>query len=69
MIVYDVFWETIKRKNISTYALINKYNISPPTIDRLRHNKPLRTTTLDDLCTILDCKLQDIAIYKPNKNR
>lgn len=36
MIVYDKFWETMKRCGESTYTLINRYNISSGTIDRIR---------------------------------
>lgn len=63
MIVYAPFWETLKRKKISTYVLINKYNVSSSTINRLRHNMPISTTTLDDLCKFLDCSISDIIEY------
>ena len=69
MISYEPFWKTIEKKNISTYKLINTYDISPPTIDRLRHNKPIRTTTIDDLCRILECDVSDIIKYKNDKDR
>ena len=63
MIVYDKFWETLKKRNISTYALINSHNISSSTLTRLRHNKPLSTVTLNDLCRILNCRLDEVASY------
>lgn len=63
MIVYDPFWKTLKEKNISTYVLINKYKMSSSTINRLRHNQPISTTTLDDLCGFLDCDVSDIIEY------
>ena len=49
MIDYSPFWETLKKSNESTYTLINKHHISSSTIDKLRKNKPLNTTTLNDL--------------------
>lgn len=67
MIVFDPFWNTLKKKNISTYTLINKYKISSSTISRLRNNKPISTTTLDDLCRYLDCQVSDILKYTPSK--
>lgn len=63
MISYEPFYETIKNKNISTYRLINTFGLSRSLIDRLKHNKPISTVTLNDLCTILDCKVEDILIY------
>ncbi|MBR6157475.1 MAG: helix-turn-helix transcriptional regulator [Lachnospiraceae bacterium] len=61
MITYDRLWKTMKKKNISQYVLINKYKISRATISSLKHNRNVTTETLGKLCTILDCKLSDIA--------
>ena len=63
MISYKPFYDTIKKKGITTYKLIKDYNISRSLIDRLKHNKPLTTVTIDDLCKILDCKIEDILVY------
>ena len=67
MISYEPFYKTIKTKNISTYKLINEYRISRSLLDRLKHNKPITTVTINDLCTILDCKVEDIVNYIPDK--
>ena len=64
MISYEPMYETMKKKDISTYKLINTYGLSRSLIDRLKHNKPITTVTLNDLCEILDCKVEDIIIYK-----
>lgn len=66
MIVYKPFWETLKSSSETTYTLINKYRISSATLDKLRKNKPITTTTLNDLCRILNCKIEDIAQYIPS---
>ena len=66
MIVYSPFWETLKTSEESTYTLITKHRISSSTIDKLRNNKPITTTTLNDLCRILECKVEDIALYIPS---
>ena len=68
MIIYDPFWRTIKEKHVSTYALINKFGISSATIDRLRKNEGISTSKIDDLCKILDCKVEDIICYVPDEN-
>ena len=68
MIEYSPFWKTLKESPETTYSLINKYHISSATIDKLRKNKPMNTTTLNDLCRILDCDLEDIAIYVPSRD-
>ena len=68
MIVYSPFWETLKDSKESTYTLITKYRISSSTIDKLRNNKPITTTTMNDLCRILECRVEDIALYVPSDN-
>lgn len=65
MISYRPFWNTLELSNETTYTLIHKHNLSSATIDKLRHNKPLTTTTINDLCRILDCTVQDILLYIP----
>jgi DNA-binding Xre family transcriptional regulator len=66
MIVYDRLWQTMKRKGISQYKLIKDYHISTGQLDRLRKNENVSTFTLDQLCTILDCQLEEIAEYRPD---
>lgn len=68
MIVYTPFWKTLRDSKESTYTLINRHRVSSSTIQKLRDNKPLNTTTINDLCKILDCDIQDIAHYIPNEN-
>ena len=63
MISYEPFYETLKAKNTTTYKLIKDFNVSRGLLDRLKHNKPISTVTLNDLCDIHDCQVQDILIY------
>ena len=53
MIVYDKLWKTMKKKKISQYMLIHKYNVSTGQLDRLRKNENVNTKTLDMLCKYL----------------
>lgn len=67
MISYEPLYKTMKEKNITTYTLITKHNLSRSLIDRLKHNKPITTVTLNDLCKILSCRVEDIMVYIPEK--
>ena len=64
MIVYDRLWQTMKQKGVSQYKLIKEYGFSSGQLDRLRKNENVSTFTLDQLCKILDCQLEDVAEYK-----
>ncbi len=64
MISYKPLWDTLKRKKISTYALIQKYGISSATIDRMKKGNGISTAKIDDLCKILDCRVEDIIVFE-----
>lgn len=68
MISYEPLYETMKRKNITTYKLITQYGISRSLLDRLKHNKPISTVTLDDLCRILECEVCEVLVYKKSND-
>ncbi|MCR5060530.1 MAG: helix-turn-helix transcriptional regulator [Saccharofermentans sp.] len=63
MIVYDKLWETMRNKGITQYKLINDYHISAGQLSRMRANANVSTHTLDTLCRILDCRIEDIATF------
>lgn len=69
MVKYDRLWETMKRKNVSQYRLINHYKISAGQLGRLRKNRYVSTHTLEMLCRILDCGVEDVIeiVFDPSE--
>ena len=67
MIVFDKLWGVMKEKGVSTYLLRDKCGIDSKTIRRLRANDNMETKTLNKLCAVLDCRLEDIAEYLPDE--
>lgn len=65
MISYAPLWETMKRCGATTYTLQVKGHISSSTIRRLRAGESVSTNTLDALCAILNCTLDDVVEYLP----
>lgn len=63
MIKYDKLWETMKRKGITKYRLTKDYNISKSLLHRLKNNQGISMNTIDTLCDILDCSIEDIATH------
>ena len=57
----------MKEKGFSTYQLREKCGIDSKTIRRLRANDNMETKTLNKLCAVLDCRLEDIAEYIPDE--
>lgn len=65
MISYRPFYDTLLKKGVTEYALIYKFGLPANTIHRMKHGKAITTTTLDTLCEILECKVEDILEYVP----
>jgi len=57
----------MKERGISQYKLLKDYKFSSGQLDRLRKNQNVSTYTLNQLCSILQCKLEDIAEYVEEK--
>lgn len=68
MISYALLWKTMEEKGITTYTLINKYNINPRTINNLKHNKSITMFTMEKLCQILNCQAESIVEFTEEKN-
>lgn len=66
MISYDNLWNVMKQREITQYALIKKYNVSPGQITRLKRNESVSTHTIDVFCKILNCEVGDIMRYIPD---
>ena len=64
MITYGPFWKALKNLGISQYKLINEYGFSTGTLDSLRKNRPVNTTTINDICRKLNLKVEQVIEYK-----
>lgn len=62
MIVYNRLWNTMTEKGVTQYKLVNK-GISHSTLARLKNNQPVNTDTINKLCYILDCNVEDVMEY------
>lgn len=69
MIRYDKLWETMKRKGITQYDLYTRHNINRSQLNRLRHNQNVEINTIDKLCNILSCRVEDVLEHFPDENR
>lgn len=65
MINYEPFWLTLKQKEITKYQLIYHWGISSNTLRRMKRNEAISSTTLNELCLILNCNIPDIMQFHP----
>lgn len=66
MIRFDKLWKTMDEKGITTYKLREQCGIDSKTIRRLKANDNMETKTLNKLCAVLNCRLEEIAEYIPD---
>ena len=60
MISYNRLWETMEKREISQYRLIKEFGLSSGQMSRLKKNTYVSTHTLETLCRILDCRIEDV---------
>ena len=65
--MFDPLWETMKRRGVSQYTLIKEYGVSTGTLDALRKNRSITLNTLNDLCRILQCPVENVIRYIPDE--
>lgn len=63
MISYKPFFQTLLKKNVTEYNLIFKQGLSANTIHRMKKGQAITTKTIDELCFILNCGVEDIIEY------
>ena len=60
MIDYSPLWNTLRSKGISQYLLVRSYHFSSGQMSRLKKNTYVSTHTLETICRILDCRIEDV---------
>lgn len=68
MIKYDRLWNTMKNRGITQYDLYTHHNVNRSLLDRLRKNENIEVNTIDKLCNILKCSVEDIMEHFPDDN-
>lgn len=67
MIVFNDILGRLAATGWSTYRLQKEKVLSNGVIMQLRAGKPITTTTLNDLCRLLDCQPGDLIAYTPDE--
>lgn len=68
MIQYDRLWATMKSRGITQYDLYTHFGVNRAQLNRLRHNQNVEINTIDKLCNILHCRVEDIMEHFPDDN-
>ena len=60
MISFEPLYETLKKHNISTNTLQEKYGLNPAHINRIEYNHDYVMKMVKKLCEIFNCEPEDI---------
>lgn len=64
MIVYKNILEKLKEAGWNTTRIRKEKRLSESVLQRLREGKPITTETLDTLCSLCNCRVEDLIEYK-----
>ncbi|MDQ8759323.1 helix-turn-helix domain-containing protein [Streptococcus ruminantium] len=64
MISYKPFYDTLNKRGMSEYYLIKIEGISANTLHRMKKGESITTKTIDKLCEILECNVEDIIHFE-----
>lgn len=64
MISYEPLWRTMRQKGATTYTLQVKGGVSSSTIRRIKAGDSISTNSIDAICKILECRVEDVIAYK-----
>ena len=62
LIDYSPLWETMKRKGVSQYKLLQE-GVDNKTLDSLKKNKNITMLTLEKICAIVGCQPGDVVRF------
>ena len=68
MISYEPLFKTMEQKGITSYKL-GKLGFPLTTYHSIKHGKHISTQTIDALCELLECNVEDILEYIPSKKQ
>lgn len=63
MMTYDPFWRMMDERRISTYSLEVDYGFNKAFIHRLKHNKNMNLSSIDYICDVFSCPVEDVVVH------
>ncbi len=67
MIIFNKLWALMEARGITSYRLREECGIDRKTIRRLKLNENVETKTINKLCNALNCSVEDIMEFVPDK--
>lgn len=68
-ITYKKLFHLLIEKEITTVQLQNQANISANIITRLKRNEAVSLNTIENICGVLNCGVDDILTFEESKTK
>lgn len=63
MVDYSSLWDTMRKRGITQYMILQDKVLDNHTLDRLKKNMNITLITLERICTYLDCTPNDVIRF------
>ena len=63
MVDYSTLWDTMRKRGITQYMILQDKVLDNHTLDRLKKNMNITLITLERICTYLDCTPNDVIRF------
>lgn len=64
---YNRLWKLLIDKSMKKKDLMEAAHLTPNTLSQLTKNKPVAMDTLEKICTLFNCRIEDIVEFIPNE--
>lgn len=66
MIIYKNILQKLKDAGYTSYRLRHEGLLPESTIQQIRERKPVSLKTIDVVCRLLDCPIEEVVAYVPD---
>lgn len=66
---YKRLWKLLIDRNMKKRDIRVSANLSPSLMAKLNRNESMTTNTLAKICTVLDCRIEDIMEFVPDDDQ
>ncbi len=68
MFTFKPLWKLLINKDMNYTEFAHTCSISSTTLYKMRNDKYIDMQSLDKVCNSLQCKIEDVIEFIPNKN-
>lgn len=68
-VIYEKLWKLLKEKNMKKIEMQRKAGISGNILSRMGKNKYISMESVEKICYVLNCRIDDILEFIPEEDK